>query len=86
MTAEEKTLLLDRLQNVLSEHCEGWVIAVEVQDGPDLDATSTLHTWGGGFNRALGLAHRLARRMEAADEETNNQPPDDGEEWKGATA
>lgn len=82
MTFEEKNHLLDRLNAVLSEHCEGWAVAVEIKE--EGDDPSTMHAWGGGFNRALGLAHRMVRRMEDADGQTNTQPPPDGEEWKMA--
>lgn len=80
MTADEKQRLLSALQHLLGEFCEGYIVCVEVKDSED--DTTTMHTWGGGYNRALGLALRTVRRMEDADREENSRPPDDGEEWK----
>lgn len=84
MNAEQRGELLSRLQVMLGEHCVSFAVCVEVEDGDD--ATVTMHTWGGGFNRGLGCAARMLRRMEDEDRQANGAPPppEDGEEWKYA--
>lgn len=73
MTEEEqikpKKQALDQIKRILGEHFEGYVLAVETEIddpiNPENDGNSrTFVCYGGGFNRAYGLALRAKRQFD----------------------
>lgn len=65
-TDESIQQILDKAQALLGESCNGYIIIMEVEtnDGN----ISTPMAWGGGINRAIGLAHRAKRRLDGLDD------------------
>lgn len=80
---EHRGRIMDAVQALLGEHCTGFLLIAEYET-PD-GGTSTPMTWGGGFNRALGLAVRASDRMREKARGADAPPdPEEGDEWKRA--
>lgn len=62
----EKEKILDRVQELLGEHFESFLLVVETDLPEDDNATQTLTLvhYGGGFNTAWGLAMRAQTRFQ----------------------
>lgn len=83
MTYEEhiavKNDQLDKVVEILGEHFAGYSVTVESESHDDSDTSITLHRYGGGFNRAYGLAVRAVRRFQSTDEQLNKNDPNEEE-------
>jgi hypothetical protein len=61
----------------LASILQGYSVTVESESHDDSDISITLHRYGGGFNRAYGLAVRAVRRFQSTDEELNKKDSDE---------
>lgn len=74
--------ILRMVKELAGERCAAFVFIAEVEDD---EGTTTIATWDGGFNTAVGLAERMKERLRQRIIETDfpDDPPG-GEEWKEA--
>ncbi|NBW13262.1 MAG: hypothetical protein EBR82_35155 [Caulobacteraceae bacterium] len=60
---EKAEEILDRIREIVGEHVNAFVFTAEVPCGDGTDSM-TIWTFSGGQNACLGLATRVARRLE----------------------
>lgn len=88
MSDPDHQALLDKVRDLLGEHCHGWIVCALV-DGEN-GQEKVIHDYS-GRTIALGLAAQFDRRLELAsdmaeelDSPDSPEDPDDREPWQTA--
>lgn len=71
MTQIQREQLLAAVENLVGEHCHGFVFAAEVDcdetEYPKENDTTMIVYWNGGLTMASGLASRLYHQLQKRD-------------------
>lgn len=77
MTHEQRSQILDKIAEIVGEHCESYIFMAQVPtDEPDEDG-ATISSWDGNINTVMGLSERMRQRMKRRIKELERPPKDE---------
>lgn len=80
MTDEQRQEFLDKVRELVSEHCNGYIFIADVDHDEYMEGMAEsvmMCDWGGGITMVTGLLHRATKRIEREDAENEKNHEED---------